>query len=57
MGYGLCAGIVASLVRGKTGRAVVVTGDGGIQHFGPIGAAVGIPERFKEKETQSIRIH
>ena len=34
MGYGLCAGIVASLVRGKTGRAVVVAGDGGIQHFG-----------------------
>lgn len=31
MGYGLCAGIVASLVRGRTGRAVVVTGDGGIQ--------------------------
>jgi len=31
MGYGLCAGIVASLVRGKTGRAVVVAGDGGIQ--------------------------
>jgi hypothetical protein len=31
MGYGLCAGIVASLVRGRTGRALVVTGDGGIQ--------------------------
>jgi len=35
MGYGLCAGIVASLVRGNIGRAVVVAGDGGIQHFGP----------------------
>ena len=34
MGYGLCAGIVASLVRGRTGRAVVVTGDGGIQCLG-----------------------
>eukprot|EP00913_Durusdinium_trenchii_P000029 g25.t2 len=31
MGYGLCAGLVASLVRGSTGRAVVVAGDGGIQ--------------------------
>jgi len=31
MGYGLCAGIVASLIRGDTGRSVVVAGDGGIQ--------------------------
>ena len=31
MGYGLCAGIVASLVRAGDGRAVVVVGDGGVQ--------------------------
>jgi thiamine pyrophosphate-dependent acetolactate synthase large subunit-like protein len=31
MGYGLCAGMVASLVRGDTGRSIVVAGDGGIQ--------------------------
>jgi len=31
MGYALCAGIAASLVRGCHGRAVVVAGDGGIQ--------------------------
>ncbi|CAE7891553.1 ilvB [Symbiodinium microadriaticum] len=31
MGYGLCAGIVASLIRAGDGRAVVVIGDGGVQ--------------------------
>jgi len=31
MGYSLCAGLVASLVRGAHGRSVVVVGDGGIQ--------------------------
>eukprot|EP00438_Fugacium_kawagutii_P020337 Skav209393 [mRNA] locus=scaffold962:7527:8471:- [translate_table: standard] len=39
MGYGLCAGIVASLIRGSTGRAVVVAGDGGIQYLGIDGRA------------------
>mmetsp|Transcript_1632 Transcript_1632/g.5008 ORF Transcript_1632/g.5008 Transcript_1632/m.5008 type:complete len:763 (-) Transcript_1632:58-2346(-) len=31
MGYSLCAGLVASLVREQNGRGVVVAGDGGIQ--------------------------
>lgn len=31
MGYSLCAGFVASLVRKEAGRAVVLVGDGGVQ--------------------------
>ena len=31
MGYGVCAGIAASLIRAGEGRAVVVAGDGGVQ--------------------------
>jgi len=31
MGYGVCAGIAASLLRADQGRAVVVAGDGGVQ--------------------------
>lgn len=31
MGYALCAGIAACLIREETGRAVVVAGDGGMQ--------------------------
>ena len=31
MGYGLCAGIAASIERGGDARAIVIVGDGGFQ--------------------------
>lgn len=31
MGYGLCAGIAASLQRGPSSKAIVIVGDGGFQ--------------------------
>lgn len=55
MGYGLCAGIVASLVRGRTGRALVVTGDGGIQMtINELGTAKQIFEESDEEHSLII---
>jgi thiamine pyrophosphate-dependent acetolactate synthase large subunit-like protein len=50
MGYSLCAGFVASLVRGDTGRAVVVAGDGGIQMT--IGELGTVCQQYAHSETE-----